>query len=285
MHRMTATLRELALDNKNWVDEPDADPDKTKWVSSWAATPKSLARLAGFPALEGLWIGDGGRKNQPAIAGMRRLRVLRLNGVTGNDLDFLSGFASLQLLELSSLKATSLGGLEKLQRLECLILDHAPNLKSLQEIGGLGGLEELFISTPASWDLSQKCIEVDTLKPLARLAELKLLTLRGVRPGKDALRPLAGLKSLRKVEISHVPSFTVEDFASLAGALPRVIGNCLKPHFRMNFPARCKHCGATLEWLTGSAGRRRSLCPICDKDKLAAHVAEFMRIKQSVAVS
>src|SRR6185295_464861 len=112
---MTATLRERALDNKNWVDEPQADPENSKCGSSWAATAKTLARLAGFPALEGLWIGDGGKKNQPAIAAMDRLRLLRLNGVTGSDLRFLSGLRRLQFLELSSLKAASLGGLGKLQ--------------------------------------------------------------------------------------------------------------------------------------------------------------------------
>jgi hypothetical protein len=51
----------------------------------------------------------------------------------------------------------------------------------------------------------------------------------------------------------------------------------------MNFPAPCKKCGSTLEWLTGAAGRRRSLCPACDKDKLAAHVAAFARIKESMS--
>ena len=280
---MTATLRERALDNKNWVDEPQADPENSKWVSSWAATAKTLARLAGFPALEGLWIGDGGKKNQPAIAAMDRLRLLRLNGVTGSDLRFLSGLRRLQFLELSSLKAASLGGLGKLQELECLILDHAPNLKSIQEIGELDALEELHISTPASWDSSQKCVEVDTLRPLARLKKLQLLTLRGLRPKKGALRPLHGLKSLRVIVISHVPDFTLEDFASLAGALPQARGDCLMPHFRMNFPAPCNKCGLTLEWLTGAAGRRRSLCPACDKDKLAAHVAAFARIKESMS--
>jgi hypothetical protein len=89
------------------------------------------------------------------------------------------------------------------------------------------------------------------------------------------------MKALAEVEISHVPTFALEDFARLAGALPHASGNCLRPHFRMNFPSPCKRCRTTQEWLTGVIGRQRSLCPVCERDKLAAHVAEFERIKQA----
>jgi hypothetical protein len=280
---MFSTVHARAFDTKNWVDEPQADPQQTKWISCWAATPKILARLAEYPAMEGLWIGDGGRKNQPALAALRRLRMLRLNGVVGDDVSFLSGLGELQVLELSSCKAKSLRGLEKLRQLACLVIDHAPSLSSLAEIAGLAALEDLSISTPASWDSSQKCIEVATLQPLTRLSKLRRLTLRGVRPAKGALRPLETLKDLQRVAISHVPDFSVEDFARLAGSLPHASGDCLTPHSRMNFPASCERCGATLEWLTGVTGRGRSLCPACNKEKLAAHVAEFKRIKESVA--
>src|SRR5262245_2584227 len=277
---MLSTAHARAFDNKNWVDEPQADPQRTAWISCWAATPKILARLADYPAREGLWVGDGGRKNQPALTALRRLRVLRLKGVAGDDIAFLSGLSELRILELSSCKAKSLRGLEKLQRLGCLIIDHAPNLSSLAEIGKLTALEDLSISTPPSWDAAAKCIKVATLQPLAQLSNLRRLTLRGVCPTEGALRPLESMTGLRQVEISHVPDFTVEDFARLAGALPQAKGDSLKPYFRMNFPAGCKRCGETLEWLTGVSGRGRSLCPVCDKDKLTAHVAEFRRIKE-----
>ena len=271
----------FAFDSRNWIDEKEADPGRTSLVFAWAATPKMLNRIAGFAKLQGVWIGDGGRKNQAAIAGLHGIRVLRLNHAAGDDLDFLGGLADLRILELSSLKTKSLRGIERLQRLEYLVIDHAPNLHSLAPVAGLRALRHLIISTPASWDSSRRCIEVDTLKPLSKLSKLELLTLRGVRPAADALRPLEVLKILKEVEISHVPDFGVEDFARLAGALPKADGHCLQPHFRMNFPWPCKRCKATQEWLTGVSGKKRYLCPSCDKDKLAAHVAEFERIKSN----
>jgi hypothetical protein len=234
---MTASPYEYAFRNEGWVEEKDADPATARMVSAWAATPKVLARLAAFPQLEGLLVGDGGRKNQPGVAALRRLKVLRLGHIVGDDLGFLGDLAELRILELSSVVTRSLRGLEKLRKLECLV---------------------------------------------AGLLRLERITLRGVRPASGGLRPLDGLKALAEVEISHVPSFTLEDFARLAGALPNASGDCVRPHFRMGFPWPCKRCQTTQEWLTGVVGRqKRFLCPVCEKDKLAAHVAEFERIRKA----
>jgi hypothetical protein len=283
---MSAAPYDYAFQNSSWTQEKDADPSTARLVGAWAATPKMLQRLTEFPRLEGLWIGDGGRRNQPAIAALRRLRVLRLNGATGADLGFLGGLSGLHILELSSATAASLRGIERLRRLECLVIDHAPKIASLEPIGALAELRHLSISTPASWDAAKKCIEVESLQPLADLSRLERLTLRGVRPAAGGLRPLEGLRALVDVEISHVPTFGLEDFARLAGALPRASGDCLRPHFRMSFPWPCKRCKTTQEWLTGAVGRqKRYLCPACDKERLAAHVAEFERIKQAAAAS
>jgi hypothetical protein len=273
---------DFAFDSRNWIDERQADPAAAGLVYAWATTPKMLTRIAGFAKLEGVWAGDGGRKNQPGIAALHGLRVLRLNGAIGDDLGFLAKLADLRVLGLESLKTSSLRGIEGLRRVECLVIDHAPRLTSLDPIAHLGALRHLSISTPASWDSSRRCIEVDTLAPLGELARLEHLTLRGVRPLADGLLPLERLKALRAVDISHVPDFGLEDFARLAGALPHAAGTCLQPHFRMNFPWPCKRCRTTQEWLTGAVGRqKRYLCPVCDKDKLAAHVAAFERIKQA----
>jgi hypothetical protein len=277
---------DFAFDSNRWIDEQQADPASAGLVFAWATTPKMLARLAGFAKLEGLWGGDGGRKNQPGIAALHGLRVLRLNGATGDDLGFLAKLADLRILGLDSLKTPSLRGIEGLRRLECLVIDHAPKITSLEPVAKLGELRHLSISTPANWDSSRRCIEVDALAPLGELARLEHLTLRGVRPTADGLRPLERLKALKAIDISHVPDFGLEDFARLAGALPQATGDCLKPHFRMNFPWSCKRCRTTQEWLTGAVGRqKRYLCPVCEKDKLAAHVAAFERIKQAAGAA
>lgn len=198
----------------------------------WRVLPALRSSRACGPATEG-------RKNQPDIAALHGLRVLRLNGAIGDDLGFLAELAHLRILGLESLKTSSVRGIEALRRVECLVIDHAQRLTSLDPIANLDELRHLSISTPASWDPARRCIEVDTLAPLGELARLEHLTLRGVRPSADGLRPLERLKALWAVDISHVPDFGLEDFARLAGALPHAAGICLQPHFRMNFPWPC----------------------------------------------
>ena len=87
---------DFAFDSKNSVDEKEADPAAAGLVFVWATTPTMLARIVGFARLEGLWAGDGGRKNQPDLAALHGLRVLRLNGATGDDLGFLDALADLR---------------------------------------------------------------------------------------------------------------------------------------------------------------------------------------------
>jgi hypothetical protein len=54
----------------------------------------------------------------------------------------------------------------------------------------------------------------------------------------------------------------------------------------MSFPWPCKRCRTTQEWLTGAVGRQKHyLCPVCDKEKLAVHVAAFERIKQAASAA
>jgi hypothetical protein len=65
---MVASSYEYAFRDESWVEESDADPATASMVSARTATPKILGRLADFRRLDGLLIGDGGRKNQPGIA-------------------------------------------------------------------------------------------------------------------------------------------------------------------------------------------------------------------------
>jgi hypothetical protein len=83
---MSTAPYEHAFQNSSWTEEKDADPSAARMVSAWAATPKTLQRLAEFPRLEGLWIGDGGCRSQTAIAALRQLRVLRLKGAFSSSL-------------------------------------------------------------------------------------------------------------------------------------------------------------------------------------------------------
>jgi hypothetical protein len=206
---------------------------------------------------------------------------LRLNGAIGDDLGFLAELAHLRILGLESLKTSSVRGIEALRRVECLVIDHAPRLTSLDPIANLDELRHLSISTPASWDPARRCIEVDTLAPLGELARLEHLTLRGVRPSADGLRPLEPQGPAGRRHLA-CPGFRTRGFRAPRRRVAARGRNLPPAAFSHEFPVAVQRCRTTQEWLTGAVGRqKRYLCPVCDKDKLAAHVAAFERIKQA----
>jgi hypothetical protein len=270
-----------AFDNATWTAYSAGLSPGIRYVVAWQPAPHAIEELSSLPHLEGLWVGDASPKHLAPIAAMTGLRVLRLNGVTSDDLRGLAALKRLRVLEISNSTVPSLAGLEHFPALECLVLDHVPRLTSLDPIGCLADLTDLAITTPASWDVSGKNLEVETLAPLGRLSNLEYLLLVRVKPARDGLRPLERLKKLRKLDIINVPGLTLADHARLAAALPQAEGDCLHPTFRMNFPAPCRRCGAPLEWLTAAPPRaRRSLCPNCNRARLEAHLAEFERLRR-----
>jgi hypothetical protein len=201
-------------------------------------------------------------------------RALVLNSVRDTDLAFLSSNVSLRVLYLSELHA--LKDVAALSQIRELVLLHSPKVRSLEPLAALRGLEILTISTPPSWDASRKCLEVESFDSLRRLAGLRALSLTGVRPMQDGLRPLQGMKGLRRLEISHVYDFGLEDYAELAAHLPATAGACLQPCFSMGFAMPCRKCGRQTVFLTGPKPRsRRYLCVVCDRARLEEHIARW----------
>ncbi len=197
--------------------------------------------------------------------------VLDMTTVGDTDLSFLSDNQQLRVLYLSEVHA--LRGIEHLAQVRELVLYHLPKVHSLEPLAALSGLQILTISTPASWDVSRKCIEVDSLKPLRTLKRLISLDLCGVRPREGGLRPLWELTKLQRLEISHVYTFGLQDYAELAAHLPGAVGSCLRPCFRMGFATPCRRCGKQMVCLVGARPRaHRLLCVDCDRIRLEAHI-------------
>jgi hypothetical protein len=102
-------------------------------------------------------------------------------------------------------------------------------------------------------------------------------------PPRDAsLQPLARLTRLKQLAFSHVFTVPMAEYATLAAALPDTRGDCLRAshalHVRLLCP-KCKEAGRVS--LTAPHPRTKAqLCPRCDASKLAAHEADFTRLKQ-----
>jgi len=201
-------------------------------------------------------------------------RALELTAVRDTDIAFLRDNLNLRVLYL--MEPHTLQGAAALPHVRELVLLHIPKIRSLEPLAALHDLEILTISTLPSWDASRKCLEIESLQPLQELTNLRALNLTGVRPVQGGLRPLQALKGLRRLEISHVYDFLLEDYAELAAHLPDTAGACLQPCFSMGFAMPCRKCGRQTVFLTGPRPRRRRyLCLSCDRHLLEDHIARW----------
>lgn len=262
-------------------------------IKKWAGVPadvaaaeihglvvKDFSPLTQMKRLKALRAVPDGNKQLASLGELTGLKTLVLEHAPQKALACIGGLTQLEALSLFKFGGATFSGLDSLAALRHLVVEHAPKLSSLQALAHLSKLETLEISTPASWDASRRTIKVESLAPLAALKNLRHLTLRGVEPAKGGLEPLAKLKRLETLDVSHVYRFTLADHARLAAQLPKTKGHALQAAYTMNVPFGCKTCGTAVMFLTAPGPRGKpSLCPKCDKAKLEAHVAEFERLK------
>jgi hypothetical protein len=196
-----------------------------------------------------------------------RIRIYALQQHLGP----LATLTSLRHLELTD--PHLLDGLEGMQQIESLMLYAFPRIPTLEAVGTLTNLKTLTLSTPPGYDASRECYLVESFEPLARLANLETLTMRGIVPKAGGLEPIGRLTSLRRVNITHVHAFGLEDYARLAAALPRAEGYCLQPVFEASWSGTCPRCGGPRVALTAPPPRTpKTACPICDRERIERHL-------------
>jgi hypothetical protein len=192
----------------------------------------------------------------------------------------LATLASLRHLDLTD--PHTLDGLERIDQLEVLTLYAFPRITSLDAVGKLHNLKKLHLSTPPGSDASRQCYEVESFEPLAALANLEALTMRGIVPKVGGLDPIGRLKNLRRVDITPVYVFGLEDYARLAAALPIAEGHCLVPVFEATWAGPCPSCGTARVVLTAPAPRSpRTACPVCDRARIERHVAAWNAVSST----
>ena len=177
----------------------------------------------------------------------------------------------------------SLRPLGVLAGLEILKIQDCGALRTLDGADGLMGVKNLVISTPPTWDGSNRKIEIDSFAPLASLKSLERLLLLGVRPKDLDLSTIAKMTHLEDVDIGGVPEFTIQHYARLAKALPHAEGRCLRPYYEIKGVGFCKKCKGQQVLLNGAPPRARKwLCPVCNRKKIDEHVAAWEKAKTAL---
>lgn len=219
--------------------QPHPPPDAVEDLASVKSPPsrlsilgktKNLDRLADFPNLEALWIGDVNEHQFKTILPLIDPLYLLFDGLRVADLEPLTGLNRLQALEIQwNTKVTDISFLTRMTGLRLLALSHCSKVHDLGPIAALLNLEILDLSG-GMWST----FKPNTLAPLAELRNLKGLSLKSIRVGDESLAPVARLKQLQDLELSN--QFPTEEYARLSVALPHI---------------QCTHFGPYLDFGAG----------------------------------
>ena len=233
----------------------------------WDTTERPVVLVDGVRHRVGEW-PEGVRGRAAYVVGCRQEHFDAL--VPRLDVERLQ-FYDMRVLDLGAIRAvpslrhlalrwnTKLVDLQPLAGLTLvtLVLDDTPRAKDLTPLAALTELEELEFGGGV-WTRNTAA----TLAPLAALPRLRELSLWNLKVEEGGLRPLAGCRALRRLELSN--QFETEDYAYLAARLPEVEAGRLAPYTRLATPITDKDVMIT--------GKRK---PLLSSTKDAERIARY----------
>ncbi len=165
-----------------------------------AAFEIDLSPLRAFVNLERLWVRAAGPVTHlDALAALPKLREVQLDGPI-QDVAGLSGSRSLARLTVSSSSFERPGPLRDVPALRELDLRSSYNLRAIDFLADLDGLEQLTISLHAH--------SGGDLAPMRGLRSLKVLTIENGNSAVASVEPLAALTALESLRIDRCGSIT-----------------------------------------------------------------------------
>ena len=214
-----------------------------------------VERLPQFRNLKRLWFANASEAHVAQISSLQSLDTLVLKAFRGDSLDAISRLENLRVLVLmSASRLRSLDVFLRLQQLEELHLEYAPKCEDLSPISELTKLSRLGLSGT----ISGQIYTIETLQPVATLPRLRELYLWSIRVRSGGLRPLASLRSLKKLELPL--TFDASDYYYLAGRMPGTRCSAFGGYVELN-GLECSTCGSTLIRPVGK--NKRTLCRKC----------------------
>ena len=154
--------------------------------------------------------------------------ILHFYEMRVGDISPLAGLHSLQQLAIRwNTKLADISPLSYPRELKILVLENTPKVVDLIPIADCVALRALEYSG-GIWNKNSAA----SLTPLANLPVLEDLILTNLRVQADGLKPLAGCKRLKRLEVSN--QFETEDYAFLSVALPDLECSMLAPYVRLN---------------------------------------------------
>lgn len=157
----------------------------------------------------------------PILKNKEQIRFMRIWHCKYKTLQPIADLLNLEELVIATFPDRTLEALGSMPKLSYLSILHMPKIKNLQELSDLSSLETLSLATSPSWDASGKCTIVESLEPIAAIANLKHLQLFGVCPPNKSLAALGKLKNLRTARFSQYPQTEIDRFFSHTGIMDK----------------------------------------------------------------
>lgn len=231
---------------------------------------RNIAKLPSFKNLKSLWCFDIDGAKLRSICDCASLESLYIDNVKTANISGLNKLANLGVLGLEAcFKAVSLEDLSELKSLSGLAVIHFKNVRDLGPLAKLDSLRALAVAGSV-WTR----MRVASFDPLGQLGGLELLNLVNTKAEDESLRPLGGLRKLKRLDIANF--YPTSEFAWLSRRLPTTECAWFRPFVEMK-RSECKKCGRdAMVLLTGK--RKPMLCRFCDKTALEKHVLEWNKL-------
>lgn len=247
--------------------------DKTQQSLHMPATAKNIDRLKELQ-IDNLWLIGAKETDLQKILSLTQPKYLNLYQVLAADLSVLKTLTTTSTLVLHwNTKSTSLWDISNNTELRNLeIVDFSKlydisNISSARQITSLkleGGID--------------KKLNVQTLKPLSVLTNLKYLRLANLKVSDGSLKPLADLKNLEELWLPN--QFETKEYAWLATRLPNTKCDMFNPINNVHITDAKK----VLVWDTMVTGRKKPfLLSANDKLKVDKYISDFEKLKKELA--
>jgi hypothetical protein len=250
-----------------------AEFDKTQKSLHMPATAKNIDRLKELQ-IDNLWLIGAKEKDLEKILSLTQPKYLSLYQVLAVDISILETLATTSTLVLNwNTKSTSLWDISKNSELRNLEIVDFSKLYDISDISKATQIEVLKLEGGI-----EKKLNIQTLKPLSVLTNLKYLRLANLKITDDTLKPLADLKNLNELWLSN--QFETKEYAWLATRLPNTKCDMFQAVNKVNITGTKNE----LVWDTMVTGRRKSfLLSTQDRQKIDKYISDFEKMKMELA--
>jgi hypothetical protein len=224
--------------------------------------------------IENLWLTGAKEKDLEKILSLTQPRYLNLYQVLATDLAILEILTATSALILHwNTKSPSLWDISKNQQLRSLEITDFSKLNDISDLSSARQIEILKLEGGID-----KKLNIQTLKPLSVLTNLKYLRLANLKVVDDTLNPLADLKNLEELWLSN--QFETKEYAWLSTRLPNTKCNMFQAINKVNITGVKNE----LVWDIMVTGRRKPfLLSTKDKTKIDKYINEFEKLKNDLA--